>query len=223
MPQPHICSRHGTIPFELPASWQLSTLARFDDHQMQPDITALCAAVLDNPIGTRPLRDSVSSNHTVAILVEDLTRTSPKKIILQCLLASLKQMGVGSDHIRIVMALGTHRGLSEEELSTAFGPDIVRDYTFINHDCNAKDLVAIGRLSSGTEVKINRIVYEADFRIGIGSIFPHPMNGFGGGGKILFPGVADYTSIFEHHLRHSFRDRAVLGMLEGNAFYAEVR
>jgi nickel-dependent lactate racemase len=98
----------------------------------------------------------------------------------------------------------------------------VAAYGFFNHDCRAEDLVPVGRLASGAVVRINRRVAEADYRIGIGSIFPHPLNGFGGGGKILFPGVADFDSIFEHHLQHSFRDSSGLGILDGNPFYEEV-
>ena len=48
------------------------------------------------------------------------------------------------------------------------------------------------------------------------------MNGFGGGGKILFPGVSDFDSILEHHLKYCFRSGSELGQLEGNPFYAEV-
>lgn len=82
-------------------------------------------------------------------------------------------------------------------------------------DCHAPDLVPIGRLGDGTEVRNNRLAHAADFRLGIGSIFPHPLNGFGGGGKILFPGIADYDSIFTHHLRHAFRGGFALGVLAG--------
>jgi nickel-dependent lactate racemase len=48
------------------------------------------------------------------------------------------------------------------------------------------------------------------------------MNGFGGGGKILFPGVANFEAILEHHLKYSFRDRPSLGKLKDNPFYDEI-
>ena len=95
-------------------------------------------------------------------------------------------------------------------------------YEFVNHDCHATDLMPVGRLKTGREVKINRKVHEATFRIGIGSIFPHPMNGFGGGGKILFPGVSDFDSIREHHLKYTFHEGTGLGKTKGNIFYEQV-
>jgi nickel-dependent lactate racemase len=54
-------------------------------------------------------------------------------------------------------------------------------------------------------------VARADLKIGMGSIFPHPMNGFGGGAKILFPGVADFASISEHHFHYTPEPGCVLG------------
>jgi len=100
--------------------------------------------------------------------------------------------------------------------------DAVRSYAFVNHDCRASDLVPVGKLMTGAVVKINRRAAEASFRIGIGSVFPHPLNGFGGGGKILFPGISDFDAILEHHLRYSFRAGSELGRLQGNPFHEEV-
>jgi nickel-dependent lactate racemase len=177
---------------------------------------------MKKPIGVSSLEEQISPETTVTILVEDLTRKSPKKIVLGKLLERLAAIGVQKRNIAIVIALGTHQPLSTSEFESAFGSKTVADYSFFNHDCRDDDLVPVGRLASGASVKINRIVFEADFRIGIGSIFPHPLNGFGGGGKILFPGVADIDSITEHHLKHSFRGNAFLGNLEDNAFYDEI-
>jgi len=112
--------------------------------------------------------------------------------------------------------------LTSDELAGAFGPDLLARYLFVNHDCHASNLVPVGRLPTGRIVKINRAVYQAQFKIGIGSIFPHPMNGFGGGGKILFPGVADFDSIREHHFQYTFEEGTKLGQIEGNPFYEQV-
>jgi nickel-dependent lactate racemase len=142
--------------------------------------------------------------------------------MLEVLLEQLRESGVPETRTVIVLALGTHRGLTGPEIEETFGPELTAGYAFINHDCLAADLVPAGRLKNGFPVKINRRVMEADFRIGLGSIFPHPMNGFGGGGKILFPGVADFASIKEHHFRYTFQEGTSLGRLDGNPFHEEV-
>jgi nickel-dependent lactate racemase len=48
------------------------------------------------------------------------------------------------------------------------------------------------------------------------------MNGFGGGGKIVFPGMADFDSIREHHLKWTFHPGTLLGRTAGNVFHEEL-
>jgi len=221
-PNTFLRSLSGFLPVSLPADWQLLTLANFPESHASIDAGSLVLQALQAPHGTSPLDILLTSGSRVCILIEDLTRTSPKKILLEVVLNILRKKAIPSANISIVIALGTHRPLSSLQLSETFGAEIVNEYTFFNHDCHATDLYPIGRLAGGTEVRINKLAYDADFRIGIGSIFPHPLNGFGGGGKILFPGIADFHSIFAHHLRYSFRGGSVLGALTGNEFHDEV-
>ena len=208
--------------FDLPSGWKKLTFATFQEHTGREDVGRLARMALERPVGSRPLKDLISPKTRIAILIEDKTRASPKKIILRVLLEELARIGVARENVSVIVALGTHAPLSLEEMSAVYGEDAVREYSFFNHDCKAPDLVAVAKLKSGTPVKINRRVAEADFKIGLGSIFPHPMNGFGGGCKILFPGVADFDSILEHHLRYSFREGSSFGQVQGNVFHSEV-
>lgn len=209
--------------FKLPSDWRLATLAGFDEAGSVPDAAAQARDGLRNPIDHEPLRAAAESSQKIAILIEDQTRVSPKKALLKVLLEELAAAGAGSERITIVIALGTHPPLSDEEIAGLYGAEAAGRYTFINHDCRAEDLVPIGRLAMGPEVKINRHVAEADLKIGIGSLLAHPLNGFGGGAKILFPGVADFESITAHHLRYSFRNGSGLGLVDGNPFLDEVQ
>jgi nickel-dependent lactate racemase len=206
----------------VPPAWKIVSFAEFGDSPEVNNIRQKTLTVLQNPIGTRPLSELVSDQDRVAILIEDLTRPSPKKIILEAVLELLEQKKIPDRKIVIVFSLGTHRGLDRNEIEEAFGGDLARRYEFINHDCRAADLVPAGRLKTGQAVRINRRVMEATFRLGVGSIFPHPMNGFGGGGKILFPGVADLEAITDHHFHYTFQTGTGLGKLDGNPFYEEV-
>jgi lactate racemase len=217
-----IIKKGEKVFFDLPAGWNLLTFADPHDPPPAADIGGLAKRVLNCPVGSPALQERLSPSDTVAILVEDLTRASPKGIILKAVLEELEEARIPDDHIVVVMALGTHRGLTSDELAGAFGTDLLARYSFVNHDCRAPDLVPVGRLPTGQVVKINRAVMEAGFKIGIGSIFPHPMNGFGGGGKILFPGVADFDSIREHHFKYTFHEGTALGKVAGNPFYEQV-
>jgi nickel-dependent lactate racemase len=203
--------------FEIPDDWQILTLAAFQDQIGEKDVEQLTREVLNKPIGSAPLKECISSSDRIAILIEDQTRASPKKRILKILLEELGRAQVPKENISIIVSLGTHRALTAEELKDNYGEEVVQQYSIYNHDCQAPDLVPVAKLKTGTVVKINKRVHDATFKIGIGSIFPHPMNGFGGGCKILFPGVSNFDAILEHHLRYSFRGDSRLGTLGGNA------
>ncbi len=210
------------VRFTIPDTWNLLSFPDFPDNGKTANVNKLTKDVLNKPIQSPALNDLLSPTDSIAIIIEDLTRTSPKRLILKVLLDNLNEIGIPEKNINIIIATGTHRGLKHEELESAFGRCLLDRYAFSNHDCRSSDLVPIGMLKTGCEVKINRKVFNADFRIGIGSISPHPMNGFGGGGKILFPGVADFNSILHHHLKYTFHEGTGLGKIRGNIFYDEV-
>jgi nickel-dependent lactate racemase len=51
------------------------------------------------------------------------------------------------------------------------------------------------------------------------NLFPHPMNGYGGGPKIIFPAVSNYDAIREHHLANTIHPGSIFGNLHANPFY----
>ncbi|MEE8353804.1 MAG: lactate racemase domain-containing protein, partial [Dehalococcoidales bacterium] len=53
---------------------------------------------------------------------------------------------------------------------------------------------------------VNEEVMKCDLKIAIGSVVPHPMNGFGGGGKIILPGITSFETTRDNHI--SFREVA---------------
>lgn len=214
--------KHQKIFFELPPSWKLLSFADFKGTRPKENVKEMTRNALQNPINSAPLKERISPSDSIAVIIEDITRVSPKKLILEALLEELDEVPIPINNITVIIASGTHRALSEKELEGTFGKKVNERYKVINHDCRASDLVPIGRLKTGQVVKVNRKVHEASFRVGIGSIFPHALNGFGGGGKIFFPGVADFESIREHHLKCWSHPKLELGNIDGNLFHEEV-
>ncbi len=205
----------------MPKGWRLLSPSPARPPRPRP-LGVMLEEALRRPIGTPPLEEMLPPAGRIALLVDDLTRPTPKREILPLLLERLQRRGVGPERVEIVVALGTHRQPSSEELKEALGDGIVKRYPIVNHDPFSQDLCPVGRLSMGSTVKINRAVHEAALRISLGSILPHPMAGFGGGGKGLFPGVADFDSIKDHHLLYTFQPGTSLGNLQGNPFYEEI-
>jgi nickel-dependent lactate racemase len=183
-------------------------------------VAAMVAESLSEPIGIAPLEERLAPSARVVILIDDKTRPTPQNEILPPLLERIRNAGVPRDRVDIIVALGTHFPMTEEELSERVGQDIAKNYRITNHDPHAGDQVKICEMTDGFPVKVNPIFAAADVKIGISSILPHPFNGFGGGPKIVMPGVTDYEAICYHHATTMPRG-GVVGNTTSNLFHDE--
>ena len=103
----------------------------------------------------------------------------------------------------LVTALGLHRPMTAAEVADRVGAKFLDGLRWENHDCDdPARLVELGRTSRGTPVLINRTVAESDLVVCVGCIEPHVIAGFGGGAKMLVPGVAGRTTIGRNHALH---------------------
>ena len=175
----------------------------------------LIAAALETPIGTPALADLLTPGQKVAILIDDGTRTTPVDIILPLLLPVLLEHGIRADDISIVVALGTHREMTASELEKKVGNQIYNDYRIVNINSRHSDeFVFMGESSTGTPAWVNRVVAEADFRVGLGQILPHMDAGFSGGAKIVLPGVCSRATVESFHQKELYLDGNQLGQVE---------
>jgi len=168
------------------------------------------------PVGSPPLSEMLKGCRNVLIVADDYTRTTPVQIILPRLIKELKKSGIRSGGIKILIALGTHRPMSEEEIVNKFGKEISEQYPMINHSWwDPSQLVHLGQTERGTPIFVNRISQETDFMIGIGQIVPHRVTGFSGGGNIVQPGICgEETTGKTHWLSAQFKGREILGKIE---------
>jgi len=208
--------------FEIPPGWTVLQNAVSEEAEISLTIPEMVEKALAAPIGSPLLSEIVHKDSKVALIVDDWARSTPVSQILPALLEELQAGGAKRENMDIVVALGTHRTMPQEALAERLGEAVFQQYRVSQHDCHAEDLVPVGRLSTGGEVKINPIVARADVKIGVGSIVPHPMNGFGGGAKIIMPGVANYEAVKGHHLYFTPQPGCYIGNLENNPFYHEV-
>ena len=92
-----------------------------------PDAEGAIRTALRNPLGTPPLRQIVKPHQSVAISVCDITRAMPSKTLLPILLGELRH--VPPENITILIATGTHRANTDEELTQMLGADILKGYS----------------------------------------------------------------------------------------------
>jgi lactate racemase len=154
---------------------------------------------IENPIGSKRLKELTTKDTSVVILVDDRTRETPQKQILPFVLDELNNAGVRNSNIKLVIATGTHRNMTEDEILERFGQDIVNRVKIENHDCH-NNLVDKGLTRRGTRIIVNKDVLDADIRIAVGSVLPHHPTGWSGGAKMLLPGVAGTETVNAMHL-----------------------
>jgi lactate racemase len=187
------------------------------------DLSSKIPLLLDHPTNGHSLQELIDrkKDQSIAIIVNDATRSTPTRKVLDVLLPYLHERGVQKNQIVIVIATGTHRQATKQEIKTIVGTYVSHHYEIVCHDCDASDLVSVGKLSSGTELKVNSQVAYADFRISIGEILYHYYAGFSGGRKSIFPGVADRQSIQSNHAK-MLHTSSTMGCLLGNPVHEEL-
>lgn len=180
--------------------------------------------LLKNPIGSPSLKELIFQKKAqkILIIVNDITRPTPYKIILPPLLNELDEVGVNKEDIKFIIATGIHRDNYKEELSNIFGEDLISTYKFINHNADSPDLHYLGKLKSGNELWVNSLVSETDFIITTGVIVPHYFAGFSGGRKSILPGICGRKTIEDNHAKMT-HPNARAGNLRGNPVHEEMQ
>lgn len=203
----------GFSPIILPESSPITILEPKLLPEASPSAEEIIRGSLEAPVQSPSLRELASGKKNVLILVDDHSRHTPAHIILPILLEELSASGVPKEQIRLLVASGTHRAMSDAEKSRKFGERIVASYPILDHSYNDPDvLVQLPTTPGGTEIWVNRKALEADLLIGIGHIVPHRVAGFTGGNKIVQPGVCGaITTGQTHWLSAQFSGSEVIG------------
>jgi len=189
----------GTLQARIPAA-NLAGIYAPQSVAACTDLTAEIVRALTNPLDTPPLSDIVQRDEKVVILVDDHTRSTPVAQLLPPLLDQLHLGRVQDEAVTILITHGTHRLSRDEEVRRKVGEDVYRHLHIVQHQCtDEQNQVYLGLTSRGTPVWVNRLVVEADRRIGIGHIGPSPYAGYSGGSKLIIPGVASLDTINANH------------------------
>ena len=156
-------------------------------------------AAFEKPIGTQKLREMALGKKEVGILFDDISRGTRLYEIVPYVLDELKQAGIKNEQIRFICSLGNHGAHTRIDFVKKLGIEAVENYPVFNHN-PYENCTHLGTTSRNTEVHVNSELMKCDLKIGLGCIVPHPFNGYGGGGKILFPGVTSSDTILGNHI-----------------------
>jgi nickel-dependent lactate racemase len=176
---------------------------------------AIIRYALDHPVGTPLLSEMLRPEQNVAIIIDDISRETPTAHMLPPLLEVLAMAGIETTHVSIIIALGTHRTMTETEIAVKVGAEILKTYRVFNTPCeDERHMVYVGTSSNGIPAWIHRAVAEADIRIAVGMICPHMDTGFSGGAKIILPGVCSRQTVNEFHARQASLSGNQLGVID---------
>ncbi len=159
-----------------------------------------------------------SAGFAVSIVVADKTRLCDYKTYLPWMLDILHKNNIQKPQIKFFIAYGTHARQSDEECCAAYG-DVYKHYRFIHHDCSDRRLFTwLGKTDRGTEIHVRKDILESDLIITFGALSHHYFAGYGGGRKLLFPGLGYKPDIYANHGLFLDRDmgRLASGCNPGN-------
>ena len=201
------------LELEFPESWDVTVCSmkgygapRLSDSEIRKAFA--------NPIGIKTIKELAKGKKEVVVLFDDMTRPTPSAILIPYILEELAAAGIPDDNIRFIAALGAHGSMNGIDFRKKLGDEVMGKFLVYNHN-PYENCTPLGMSSHGTPISINSEFMSCDLKIGIGSILPHPF-GFGGGSKIVLPGVASMETIEANHYRLGLSPTIGIGKYKGN-------
>jgi nickel-dependent lactate racemase len=191
---------HQKVEFDLPDK-NLSYYVERKKLPSIPNVRDSVTEALKKPVGIPPLSKLARKGDKVVVLVDDVTRPTPQNEVLPPVLEELCASGIGANDVQVMIALGTHRPMTDAEIVDHLGPEVAERFEVTNSDYkDDKRLVNLGMTELRIPALVNKSVVEADLVLGVGNIVPHNAAGWGGGGKIILPGVCGEESVGMLHI-----------------------
>lgn len=168
------------------------------------------------------------SGKRVLLILPDMTRSAPIPLLYKTIYDCI------SDDVQCLdglIALGTHQAMSLEKIFKRVGiteKEYENKYSnktlFFNHKWDAPDmLVDLGTITADEvdsitggiikeeiKITINKVIFEYDYLMVLGPVFPHEVVGFSGGNKYFFPGICGEEIINVFHWLGAMITNAVI-------------
>ncbi|MEM2850010.1 MAG: nickel-dependent lactate racemase, partial [Candidatus Bathyarchaeia archaeon] len=169
-----------------------------------------------------PVTPFIKKGSKVLLIVTDYTRATPLSKVLPPVTQKLKEEGFKD--FTVLIANGLHEPASRNQLKELLGEKVFEEAEIVNHDASKTDeLTYLGETSWGTPLYVNSRLFEADLRIGFGTVEPHFFAGYSGGGKIILPGVSGVETIYRNHSYAMINHPGSrLGVLDRNIIYRDI-
>ena len=115
---------------DFPEGWDVHVMD-MAGHDMPALSPQQIAEQCDKPIGAKSLRELAEGKKTVAVSFDDLTRTTPAYAVTPWMVSELAKAGIKDENILFIGSFGTHRAMTQEEVGRKLGPEIARNYAWL--------------------------------------------------------------------------------------------
>lgn len=183
------------LSLSFPENWQVQVMGPADGLEID---NSQISSALDNPISSACLEELATGKRTVAIAVDDITRPSPMGRVLPEIINRLVRGGIKKPDVSIIIGGGAHRPMNSSEIIDKLSSEITENYKVYMHDFMGSDIINLGWIGNGP-VYINSHFIKADLKLCVTGVMPHGETGFGGGAKMVIPGIAGHLSIAHLH------------------------
>ena len=180
-----------------PDGWEV-TEQRMTGHSAKALSREEIASKLHQPYGSETLRELAKGKRKCVVLFDDMTRPTKAHQLLPAVIDELHGGGLRDDQIVFMMTSGAHTGRMLFDFQKKLGEEVCERFLVFNHN-PYEGFENLGKTSRGTPVLINREVMSCDLKVAVSSIIPHFGFGFGGGSKMILPGVASIDTITPNH------------------------
>lgn len=207
------------LEIDFPETWDV-TVCRMKGDDAPPLSDTQIRKAFASPVGTKTIKELAKGKKEVAILFDDLSRPTPSAMLIPYILEELAEAGIPDDNIRFIAAIGAHGTMNGIDFRKKLGDDVMSRFLVYNHN-PYENCTPLGISKYGTPIEVNSEFMSCDLKIGIGAIVPHPY-GFGGGCKIILPGVTSMQTIASNHNRLVFDPSVVIGKLRENVILEDI-
>ncbi len=213
--------KYGKSELEIEVPDQAKILTPLEKPPQREEMDILSEA-LDNPIDSPKVENFIKPWDDVLLVVPDKTRKAKVNFILKFVLERIK-----CRDIKIIFATGTHQRQTERDKIEILGEEIYKNFKVLEHDCFNAKFKFFGTTSRGTDIFLNEVVSKADKILLLASITHHYFAGFGGGAKMIVPGLASYQTAIQNHkltltAEGDINPDATNLKLDGNPVYEDI-
>lgn len=206
------------VSLNLPDSWKVEVLRMRGDRRGVLKSQGYRRAISS-------LKPFLKGKKEICILFDDISRPTRTYELMPFLLELFDECRIRDEQVRFLCSLGTHGPLDNNAFRKKLGEEVLERFPVYNHN-PYENCECIGKTKLGTPVIVNREYLSCDGKIGIGSFLLHSFCGFGGGYKIVMPGVSHIDAMTYHHgelLKRYWDTCYGIGRAHGNPLLDDLR